>query len=87
MYLLVSKSGQSDQHISAIERAGRFHWKRASGYYAQSDAENAFSRYKRTFGGHMRAKRDEAQEREATIACELLNRMRELGRPHAYPVS
>ena len=35
----------------------------------------------------MRAKRDAAQEREASLACELLNRMRELGRPQSYAVS
>ena len=49
-------------------------------------AENAFSRYKRTFGGGLRAKRDKAQEREASMACQLLNRMQELGRPLSYPV-
>jgi hypothetical protein len=78
---------QRDQHISVIESEGRFAWKRMSGYYAQSHAENAFSRFKRIFGDGLRAKRDEAQEREASLACELLNRMRELGRPLSYPVS
>ena len=72
---------QRDQHSASIERDGILAWKRTSGYYAQSHAENAFTRYKRTFGGHMRAKLDESQEREAAIACELLNRMRALGRP------
>jgi hypothetical protein len=76
-----------DQHLLAIERAGRFTWKRTSGYYAQSHAENAFSRFKRTFGGGLRAKREASQEREASLACALLNRMRELGRPQSYPVS
>jgi hypothetical protein len=71
----------------AIESEGRFAWKRTSGYYVQSHAENVFSRYKRTFGDHMRAKGDAAQEREAAIACGVLNRMRELGRPQSYPVS
>jgi len=33
---------QRDQHLLEIERAGRFQWKRTSGYYAQSQAENAF---------------------------------------------
>jgi Transposase DDE domain len=42
---------QRDQHVLAIESEGRCAWKRASGYYAQSQAENAFSRFKRTFGG------------------------------------
>ncbi len=81
-----SSPTQRDQHISAIERDGRFAWKRTSGYYDQARAENAFSRYKRTFGGGLRAKRDASQAREASLACELLNRMRELGRPQSYLV-
>jgi hypothetical protein len=78
---------QRDQHLLAIESEGWFAWKRTSGYYAQSHAENAFSRFKRTFGGGLRAKRDESQEREAALACQLLNRMLELGRPQSYPVN
>jgi hypothetical protein len=81
-----SSPTQRDQYILEIEREGRFAWKRTSGYYAQSHAENAFARFKQTFGGRLRAKRDEAQEREASLACQLLNRMRELGRSQSYPV-
>jgi hypothetical protein len=69
-----------------IERDGLFAWKRTSGYGAQSHAENAFLRYKRTFVGGLRAKRDASQERKTITACQLLNRMRELGRSHSYPV-
>ena len=78
---------QRDQHLLAIERTDRLQWKRLSGYYDQAYAENAFSRFKRTFGGRLRAKRNEAQEREVSLACQLLNRMWELGRPQSYPVS
>jgi hypothetical protein len=78
---------QRDQHVLVIERASRFDWKRVSGYYDQAYAENVFSRFKRTFGDRLRAKRDESQAREALLACALLNRMRELGRPQSYPVS
>jgi len=70
----------------AIERDGLFAWKRTSGYYAQSHAENAFSRYKRIFGGVLWAKRDESQKRKTALACELLNRMWEWDRPQSYPV-
>jgi hypothetical protein len=49
---------QRDQQVLASENAGRCAWKRTSGYYAQSHAENAFSRCKRTFGGVLRSKRD-----------------------------
>jgi Transposase DDE domain len=78
---------QRDQHLLAIENAGRFGWKRRSGYYAQSQAENVFSRCKRTFGGGLQAKQEASQEQEAALACKLLNRMRELGRPQSYAVS
>jgi Transposase DDE domain len=78
---------QRDCHLLDIQRDGRFAWKRASGYYAQSHAENAFSRYKRTFGGGLRAKRDASQQQEASLACALLNRLRELGRPQSYLAS
>jgi Transposase DDE domain len=77
---------QRDQHLLVIEHEGRFAWKRTSGYYAQSQAENAFSRFKRTFGGGLRAKRDASQGREASLACQLLNRMLELGRPQSYAI-
>src|SRR5262245_39421324 len=41
---------QRNRHLLAIESDGRCAWKRTSGYYAQSHAENAFSRFKRIFG-------------------------------------
>jgi hypothetical protein len=78
---------QRDQHVLAIGSEGRSAWKRMSGYYAQIQAENAFSRFKRAFGGGLRSKRDESQAREAALACQLLNRMRELGRPQSYTAS
>jgi len=78
---------QRDQHLLAIERASRFGWKRTSVNYDQAYAENVFSRFKRTFGDRLRAKRDASQEREVSLACALLNRMRALGRPQSYLVS
>jgi hypothetical protein len=78
---------QRDQQLLAIESAGRCAWKRTSGSDAQSQAENAFARCKRTFGGVLRAKREASQEREAALACQLLNRMQALGRPQSSPVS
>ena len=74
-------SSQRDRHIALIQSKGRSKWKRLSGYYAQSHAENAFYRYKNIIGGRLRARNHEAQEREAAIGCAILNRMRELGRP------
>jgi hypothetical protein len=76
-----------DQHLLEVERTTRLHWKQTSGYSDQSRAENAFARFKRTFGSRWRAKRNESQEREASLACALLNRMWERGHPQSYPVS
>ncbi len=78
---------QRDLHLAQIQSDGRFKWKRESGYYAQGCAENAFFRYKSAFGGSLRAKKDEAQERESALGCALLNRMLQMGRPQSYPVA
>ena len=78
---------QRDGHIEHIQNAGRFGWKRTSGYYKQSHAENAFARYKQIFGSRLHAKRNDSQENEALIACSILNRMVLLGSPDSYPVT
>ena len=75
-----------DRHIHRIQEIGRSKWKRESGYYLQSHAENAVFRYKATFGGRMRAKNKDAQEKEIGLGCAILSRMREMGRPLSYPV-
>ena len=77
---------QRDEHIVVIRELGRPRWKRESGDYKQSHAEGAFSRHKRAFGGHLRARHDEALRREAELTCVLLNRMSEMGQPESYPV-
>jgi hypothetical protein len=77
---------QRDRHIADIQSKGWPEWKRQSGYYFQSHAENAFYRYKKIIGGRLRAKNDDAQKREAAIGCTILNRMREMCRPLSYAV-
>ena len=79
-------SSQRDCHIAEVRSKGRSEWKRQSGYYLQSHAENAFYRYKRIIGGRLRAKNEDAQKREAAIGCAILNRMREMGEPLSYAV-
>ena len=75
-----------DCHIAEVRSKGWSEWKRQSGYYLQSHAENAFYRYKRIIGGRMGAKNDDAQKKEAAIGCAILNRMREMCRPLSYAV-
>lgn len=83
---VIDSPSQRDLHVATIMRDGRPQWKRESGYYRQSHVENAFFRYKTIFGGRLRAKRLEAQEREVAIGCAVLNRMLKLGRSQSHPV-
>jgi hypothetical protein len=76
---------QRDEHIARIQSDGLSKWRWESGYYAQSGVENVFSRYKAIFGGHLRAKRQDSQEREAQLGCAILNQLRALGAPLSAP--
>jgi hypothetical protein len=72
-----------DHHRLALERAGRFGGTRASGSYAQADAEHVFARCKRTCGDRLRAKREASRAWDASLAGTWLNRMRARGRPQS----
>jgi len=49
--------------------------------------ENTFFRYKSIIGDRLRARHPESQEAEALIACNILNRMFELGRQKSSAIS
>ena len=70
--------------IEAVNRVGRRQWKKDAGYHQQARVENTFFRYKSIFGGALRARSSGSQAAEAVIACNVLNRMMELGRPESY---
>ena len=55
--------------------------------HRQARAENGMFRFKRIIGGEVRAKRFEAQQREATIGVLVLNRMTQLGMPQSVAVT
>jgi hypothetical protein len=48
--------------------------------------ENTFFRYKSIIGDRLRARHPKSQEAEALIACDILNRMTELGRPESFAI-
>ena len=52
----------------------------------QGTVENVFFRYKSIIGNRLRARAQEGQETEVVIACNILNRMTELGRPASYAI-
>lgn len=82
----ISVPSYRDRHIVEIRSKGWSEWKRQSGYYLQSHAENAFYRYKRIIGGRLRAKNEDAQKREVAIGCAILNRRLEMSEPLSYVV-
>ena len=82
---VVSGRGQRatarDRTIRKVKRIGRRQWKKESGYHRQGTVENAFYRYKSIIGDRLRARHPKSQSAEALFACNVLNRMFELGRP------
>ena len=64
-----------------VKEIGRRQWKKESGYHEQARVENTFFRYKSILRDRLRARHPKAREAEALIACNILNRMFELGRP------
>ena len=74
-------SGSRDRTVEKVQKIGRRRWKKESGYGRQGTVENAFFRYKSIIGDRLRARHPRAQETEALLACNILNRMFELGRP------
>ena len=72
--------------LRLIRLIGRRKWKRRSGYYRQSIAENAVYRFKVIFGSRLSSRNLLQQITEARVKCAALNRMAHLGMPESFPV-
>ena len=89
---VISASGeaalrQRNQHIKSINEDGVLTWRRTSGYYCQSEVENMFYRYKTLIGDQLRARSEISRQVESTLACNILNRFRELSHPQCELVA
>ena len=82
----VTPCSARDRTVARVKEVGRRQWKKESSYHRQGTVENAFFRYKSIIDGRLRAGHPRAQEAEALIACNILNRMFELGRPASVAV-
>ena len=80
---VLSSTGESqrDEHIREIARHGRMTWQKKSGYGLRSSAELGIQRYKRIFGGAMKARALPRQKFEAWVSASALNTMTNLGMP------
>ena len=81
-----ARSGARDRTIRKVKALGRRRWKKASGDHQHARVEHAFFRYTSIVGDCLRARRSSGQRREAVLACHVLNRMTELGRPVSYRI-
>jgi len=68
-----------DAAVVRIRDVGRRRWKKETGYHQQGRAEVTFFRYKQLIGASLRARAPLAQKVEVRLACNVLNRMLELG--------
>ena len=80
------RSTARDRTIKKVKKIGRRRWKKESGYHCQARVENSFFRYKSIIGDLLHARHAKAQEAEAVMACNILNRMTELGRPTSFAI-
>jgi IS5 family transposase len=80
------QSSARDRTVRRVRKVGRRQWKKESGYHEQARVENTFFRYKTIVGDRLRARHPKSQEAEALIACNILNRMTELGRPESFAI-
>ena len=80
------RSSARDGTIRKISRIGRRRWKKEVGYHRQARVENAFFRYKSILGDRLRSRTRAAQAVESVRACNVLNRMTELGRPESFAI-
>ena len=80
------RSSARDRTIVEVKKFGRRRWKKMAGYHRQARVENAFFRYKSIIGDAVRARSPGGQAAEALLACNILNRMTELGKPVSYGI-
>ena len=80
------RSTARDRTIRRITKVGRRRWKKVSGYHRQARVENMIFRYKSILGGGLRARTPGGQDVESVLACNMLNRMTELGRPESFAI-
>ncbi len=78
---------QRDCHIRLIAEKGRMAWQRATGYGRRSLAETAVGRHKAIIGPKLRARSLPAQQGEAAMAAEVLNRMIRAAKPISVRVA
>ena len=69
-----------------MKTIGRRRWKKVSGYRQQARVENVVFRYKSILGEGLHARTPGGRTVEVQLACNILHRMTELGKPESYGI-
>jgi len=78
---------QRDNAINKMREHGKKNWKIQSGYHRRSLVETAMFRFKTLFGGKLFSRKFANQQVEASIKCQILNTMTELGMPNSVAIN
>ena len=78
---------QRDHHVRIIAEKGRMAWQKATEYGRRALAETTVGRYKAIIGPKLRARSLPAQQGEAGMAAEVLNRMIRVAKPVSVRVA
>ena len=78
------RSSARDRTIKKMTKIGRRRWKQASGDHREARVEHACFRDTSISGSRLRARSPGDRATEAVLACNILNRVTELGLPESY---
>ena len=81
-HLAVRKAKTERQQSAEYQQTKGYHaWRSKNKYGRRELAENAFFRFKGSFGSKFLSRGDDNMKNEMTIKCQLLNKMFEIGKP------
>ena len=81
-HLAVRKAKTERQQSAEYQQKKGYHaWRSKNKYGRRELAENAFFRFKGSFGSKFLSRGDDNMKNEMTIKCQLLNKMFEIGNP------
>jgi IS5 family transposase len=81
-HLAVRKAKTERQQSAEYQQKKGYHaWRSKNKYGRRELAENAFFRFKGSFGSKFLSRGDDNMKNEMTIKCQLLNKMFEIGKP------
>ena len=80
---LAARKAKTERQQSAEyqQKKGYHAWRSKNKYGRRELAENAFFRFKGSFGSKFLSRGDDNMKNEMTIKCQLLNKMFEIGKP------